>query len=153
MKCAINDTIAYIKILAQDLAGCDTNCAVLAIMFDLAIPANYDGFEYLKAAVIIQREDPTQDLVNNIYEILAKHYGTSTDMISSAIRSAVKTAWSRSSTETWCRYLPTVSLDKGGAPTNSEVIAGLARTLELLQGCSNAYMRQQHQEVVSCGRS
>lgn len=152
MKCAINDTIAYIKNLAQDLAGCDTNCAVLSMMFDLAIPANYDGFEYLKAAIIIQYENPTQDLVNNIYEILAKHYGISPCMISSAIRSAIKTARSRSSTEKWCRYLPTVPLDKASAPTNAEVIAGLARTLELLQGCSHAYLQQQHKEVVSCER-
>lgn len=149
MSCAINDTIAYIKNLAQDLAGCDINCAVLAIMFDLAIPVNYDGFEYLKAAIAIQHDDPTQDLVNNIYEILAKHYGISAYIVSSAIRSAVRAAWSRSSHEKWCRYLPTVTLNKGSAPTNAEVIAGIARTLDLWQGCSNAYLRQQHKEVTS----
>ena len=92
MKCAINDTIAYVKLLAQNLAGCDSNCAILAIMFDLAIPVNYDGFQYLKEAVSIQYTDPRLDLVNNIYEILAKRYGVSTDMIASAIRSAVKAA-------------------------------------------------------------
>ena len=48
MKCAINDTIAYVKLLAQNLAGCDSNCAILAIMFDLAIPVNYDGFVSLE---------------------------------------------------------------------------------------------------------
>ena len=152
MKCAINDTIAYIKILAQDLAGCDPSCALLAILFDLSIPAHFDGFEYLKAAIVIQYEEPSQDLVNNIYEKLAKHYGVSSYMVSSAIHSAVKTAWSRTTPATWCRYLPTAPLEKGGAPSNAEVIAGLARTLEFWQGCSNAYLRQQHQEVVSCGR-
>lgn len=150
MRCAINDTIAYIKILAQDLAGCDINCAVLAILFDLEIPVNYDGFEYLKAAIVMQHDDPTQDLVNNIYETLAKHYGISAYMVSSAIHSAVSVAWSRSSHEKWCRYLPTVPLNKRSAPTNAQVIAGIARTLELWQGCSSAYLQQQHKEVASC---
>lgn len=152
MKCAINDTIAYIKLLAQDLAGCDPNCAVLAIMFDLAIPVNYDGFEYLKAAVVIQHEEPTRDLLNDIYEILAEHYGISSDVVASAIRSAIKAAWIRTGPEKWCRYLPTVSMSKSSAPTNAEVIAGLARIIELWQGCSEAYLRQLHKEVVSSGR-
>lgn len=152
MKCAINDTITYIKLLAQDLAGCTPNCAVLAIMFDLAIPVNYDGFEYLKAAVVMQHEDPTRDLLNDIYEMLAEHYGVSPDMISSAIRSAIKSAWSRTGPEKWCKYLPTVSMAKSSAPTNAEVIAGLARILELWQGCSEAYLRQQYKEVLCSGR-
>ena len=151
MKCAINDTITYVKLLAQNLAGCDSNCAILAIMFDLAIPVNYDGFQYLKEAVSIQYTDPRLDLVNNIYEILAKRYGVSTDMIASAIRSAVKAAWSRTEPEKWNIYLPTVSMARISAPTNAEVISGLARILELWQGCSDAYLRQSYMEVVSCG--
>lgn len=148
----MNDTIAYVKILAQDLAGCEPDCALLAILFDLTVPVNYDGFEYLKASVIIQHANPTLDLVNDIYEMLAKQYGVSTDMIAAAIRSAIKVAWSRADTEKWYRYLPTVPTDKGTAPTNAEVIAGLARIIELWQGCANAYLRQQSKEVASVGR-
>ena len=151
MKCAINDTITYVKLLAQNLAGCDSNCAILAIMFDLAISVNYDGFQYLKEAVSIQYTDPRLDLVNNIYEILANRYGVSTDMIASAIRSAVKAAWSRTEPEKWNIYLPTASMARISAPTNAEVISGLARILELWQGCSESYLRQIHKEVVSCG--
>ena len=104
MKCAINDTIAYVKLLAQDLAGCDTNCAILAIMFDLAIPTNYDGFEYLKAAITIQHADPNLDLVNDIYEILSKRYRVSADVVSSAIRSAIKVARNHTEPEKWNIY-------------------------------------------------
>ena len=151
MKCAINDTIAYVKLLAQNLAGCDSNCAILAIMFDLAIPVNYDGFEYLKSAITIQYADPNLDLVNDIYEILAKRYGVSADVISSAVRSAIKSAWHHTEPTKWKIYLPTVSMSKNSAPTNAEVISGLARILELWQGCSESYLRQLHKEVVSCG--
>ena len=151
MKCAINDTIAYVKLLAQNLAGCDSNCAILAIMFDLAIPVNYDGFQYLKEAISIQYEEPRLDLVNNIYEILAKRYGVSADVISSAVRSAIKSAWHHTESTKWRIYLPTVPMSRNSAPTNAEVISGLARILELWQGCSDAYLRQSYMEVVSCG--
>lgn len=151
MKCAINDTIAYVKLLAQNLAGCDTNCAILAIMFDLAIPVNYDGFQYLKEAISIQHTEPRLDLVNDIYEILAKRYGVSADVISSAVRSAIKSAWHHTEPTKWRIYLPTVPMSKNSAPTNAEVISGLARILELWQGCSESYLRQLRKEVVSCG--
>lgn len=152
MKSAINDTVEYVKLLAQDLAGCEVNYAVLAIMLDLAIPVNYDGFEYLKAAILMQYEEPTRDLVNDIYEALADRYGISKDMVSFAIRSAIKTAWSRTNPEKWCRYLPAVPMNKMGAPTNAETITGLARIVELWYGCSKAYMRQYGREVVNCGK-
>lgn len=152
MKSAINDTVEYVKLLAQNLAGCEPNFAVLAIMLDLGIPANYDGFEYLKSAIVLQYEDPTQDLLNDIYEALSDRYGISSDMVASAIRSAIKTSWSRTEAEKWCRYLPAAPISKGVAPTNAEVITGLARIVELWQGCSEAYIRQQNREVASCGK-
>lgn len=151
MKCAINDTVEYVKLLAQNLADCEPNYAVLVIMLDLGIPVNYDGFEYLKAAVVMQYEEITRDLVNDIYVALAVRYGISADMVSSAIRSAIKTAWSRTEHKRWSRYLPAVPMEKGGAPTNAEVIAGLARIMELWQGCAKAYMSQRNRGVVSCG--
>ena len=151
MKCAINDTIAYVKLLAQNLAGCDSTCAILAIMFDLAIPVNYDGFQYLKEAISIQYTEPRLDLANDIYEILAKRHGVSADVISAAVRSAIKSAWNHTEPTKWKIYLPTVSMSKNSAPTNAEVISGLARILELWQGCSKSYLRQLHKEVVSCG--
>lgn len=151
MKCATNDTITYIKLLAQDLAGCDPDCAVLAIMFDLAIPVNHSGFEYLKTAILMQYENPTLDLVNNIYIAIAETHGNiSADMVSSSIRRAIKVAWDHSNTSVWDKYLPAVLTNKNRPPTNAEMIAGLARVIELWQGCANAYLRQLQKEVVSC---
>lgn len=152
MKCAVNNTITYIKHLAQDLAGCDPNCAVLAIMFDLAIPVNHSGFEYLKAAILMQYENPTLDLVNDIYIAVAETHGNiSADMVSSSIRRAVKVAWDHGEVGVWDRYLPAVLTNKKRPPTNAEMIAGLARVIELWQGCANAYLRQLCKEVVSSG--
>ena len=148
----MNNTITHIKHLAQDLAGCDPNCAVLAIMFDLAIPVNHSGFEYLKAAILMQYENPTLDLVNDIYIAVAEtHRNISADMVSSSIRRAVKVAWDHGYIGVWDLYLPAVLTNETRPPTNAEIIAGLARVVELWQGCSNAYLRQLYKEVVSCG--
>lgn len=54
-------------------------------------------------------------------------------------------------TSVWNRYLPAVLINKKSPPTNAEMIAGLARVIELWQGCSDAYLRQLYKEVVSCG--
>ena len=148
----ISDTITYIKILAQDLAGCDPSCAVLAILLDLAVPVHHDGFEYLKAAIVMQYKVPTRDLENDIYRTLAEQYNVSKETVSSLIRSVISAAWKRGDHPLWYQYLPTIDKGKSNAPTNAEVIAGLARALELWQGCADAYLRQQHKEVVSCGR-
>lgn len=148
----MNNTITYIKHLAQDLAGCDPNCAVLAIMFDLTIPVNHSGFEYLKAAILMQYKNPTLDLVNDIYIAIAETHGNiSADMVSSSIRRAVKVAWEHGDVGVWDRYLPAVLTNKKRPPTNAEIIAGLARVIELWQGCANAYLRQLYKEVVSSG--
>ena len=155
MKRATNETIAYIKLLAQDMAGCEPNCAVLAIMFDLRIPVNHHGFEYLKTAILLQYENPMLVVVNEIYQTIAKMYGNiSEEIVATAIRRAIRTAWDHGNKAIWDTYLPVVTTNKDRPPTNAEVIAGLARIIELWQGCSVAYLRQQHQytEVASIGR-
>jgi len=152
VKRAMNKTITYIKHLAQDLAGCDPNCAVLAIMFDLAIPVNHRGFEYLKTAILMQYADPAMDLSNDIYTIIAETHGNiNTDMVDSSIRRAIRVAWEHGSASVWDKYLPAVLTNKTRPPTNAEMIAGLARVVELWQGCANAYLRQLSKEVVSSG--
>ena len=152
MKCAINDTVAYIKLLAQDMAGCDPDYVILAILLDLSIPVNYAGFEYLKSAILMQYEDLAMDHIHQIYDALATRYRASMDTVVFAMRGAIKAAWQQENREKWYRYLPTVPAGRYGAPTNAEVIVGLARIVELWQGCAEAYLRQQSKEVVSCGR-
>lgn len=153
MKCATNDTITHVKILAQDMAGCEPNCAVVAIMLNLRIPVNHHGFEYLKTAILLQYEDPMLVAVNEIYRAIAETHGNiSEEMVATSIRRAIKVAWERGDISLWDVYLPAAAITSERPPTNSEVIAGLARFLELWEGCSNAYLRQQYREVVRSGR-
>ena len=153
MKCAIDDTIAYIKRMAQNMAGFDPDYAVLAFMLDLKIPVNLYGFEYLKLAILMRYKNPTMDLTNEIYWKIAEVHGDiGGDVISSSIRRVIRSSFSPDNITKWKLYLPASSLTMGYPPTNAETIAGLARILEFWQGCSEAYLRQASKEVVSCGR-
>ena len=152
MKSAMNNTITYIKHLAQDLAGCEVNCAVLAILFDLTIPVNHRGYKYLKSAILMQYENPILDLANDIYPAIVEIHGNiNGEIVESSIRRAVRVAWENSDTSVWDRVLPAVPTNKMRPPTNAEIIAGLARVIELWQGCADAYLRQLYKEAVSCG--
>lgn len=153
MKCATSDTITYIKRMAQNMAGFDPNYAVLAFMLDLKIPVNPHGFEYLKTAILLRYENPTMDLAKDIYLAIASTHGNiSGEMIAASIRRVIKSAFDRGNITRWQIYLPAAIITEDRPPTNAEVIAGLARIVEFWQGCSDAYLRQQHKEVVSCGR-
>ena len=150
MNCAANDTITYLKPLAQNMAGFAPNYVVLSFLMDLKIPVSPYGFEYLRAAVLLRYENPMMDLANGIYLAIGATCGNvSSDVISAAIHRSIKTGFERSDPALWQLYLPSSVITGEHPPTNSEVIAGLARTLELWQGCAEAYLHQQYREVVS----
>ena len=153
MNCAMNDSISYIKLAAQIMAGVDPDTAALAFLIDLQLPMDMHGFEYLKAAVLLQSRHPTMDLQNDIYPAVGRTYGNLPgDVIAAAVRRIVRSAWKQGNYEKWLLYLPAAKMSENRPPTNGDVIAGLARSLELWEGCANAYLRQQHKEVVSYGR-
>ena len=153
MKCAITDTVQHIKLLAQNMMDWEPYYVILAILLDLGIPANHVGFRYLQTAVLIQYEHPDTDTATEIYRRIIAHYGyLSEKLIANAIRSSIRTAWFRGDLEKWCKYLPAACADPRKPPANAEVIAGLARILELWHGCTEAYLRQQNREVTGCGR-
>ena len=75
MKSAITDTVAYVKLLAQNMAGLDLDCVILSILMDMAIPINYSGFIYLWEAVRMHYENPLLDLANETYLVIGTKYG------------------------------------------------------------------------------
>lgn len=154
MSSAIDITVEYVKLLAQRLNGCEPNCVALVMLLELSVPVNYDGFEFLKSAILLQYEDPMRDLANDIYPEIARvcGKGVSSEMVEVSIRAAIRVAWKRSSKEVWQKYFPTISPREVRPPTNAVVIANLGRIIELWQGCASAYIRQMDREEVSCGR-
>lgn len=150
MESAANDTIAYIKQLGRDLAGHSPECAVLSFLMDLSFPLDLKGCEYVIAAVLLQREDPVRDLANSIYITIALRYCVTPKIVEAAIRRVIRISWTRAAHRLWFRYLPTIDPVRSAPPTNAEVIAGLARVLQLWQSCAEAYLRQRPKEVTGC---
>ena len=153
MKCAIDDTVEYVKLLAQRLGGCKPKAMVLVMLLDLGIPVNYSGFEYLKTAILLQFEDPTADLANDIYPVISAKTGKdiSNEMIDTSIRNAIRSAWLRTNIAVWQKYIPIISDMQKKPPTNTEMIASLAKIVELWYTCAEAYNNQLYREEVHNG--
>lgn len=154
MDRAVRKTVAYIKILAQDMAGFDPDTVILTILFDLKLPVDHHGFGYLRTAVLLQYRNPRLLTANEIYQIIAQQWGdVSAEAVATNIRRAIHITWDQEGMGHWKIYLPWAKVTREHIPTNAEVIAGLARILELWQGCADAYLRQHCKEVVCCERN
>lgn len=144
MRSAIDDTIEYVKHLAQQLDCCDPPFVVLVVLMKLRIPTNYDGFEYLKVAILLRYENPMRTMVNDIYPELRAMYGKhiSNDQIEAAMRGAISIGWMRADIHIWKLLFPTILDTRKKKPSNTEFIDELARIVELLCDCAEAYARQ-----------
>lgn len=153
MRYAVDDTIEYVKHLAQQLTGCTASCVVLIVLMRLGIPTNYDGFEYLRVAILMRYENPMGTMVNDIYPALRSRYGKyiTNEQIETAIRSALVIGWRRTGPAVWRVFLPTLLAESDKRPSNTEVIYELARIVELWCDCADAYERQRGKEAASCG--
>ena len=154
MKCAVDATIEYVKHLAQQLTGFDTSGVVLVILLRLRIPTNYDGFEYLKTAILLRNENPTWTMANDIYPELRRRYGKyiTDEQIETAIRTAISMGWGRSNIQVWKIFFPTIlAEDEEKRPSSTEFIYELARIVELWCDCAAAYARQLSREEVGHG--
>lgn len=107
---------------------------VVALLIELYVPQDYDGFEHLRRAVLLYRKDPTQGLSQGLYRAVAEQYdrGVTAPQIEQAIRRAIRAAWKYSSEKEWKLYFPNQSLK----PSNGCFIAQLARLVDLWEGCS-----------------
>lgn len=154
MKCAVDETIAYVKHLAQQLMDCNASGVVLVILMRLRIPTNYDGFEYLKTAILLRYENPMRTMVNDIYPELRKRYGKhiTNEQLETAIRSAIIIGWKRAGSSIWKVFFPTIlAEEERRRPSNTEFIYELARIVELWCDCAEAYARQRTREEVGYG--
>ena len=153
MRSAVDDTIEYIDHLAQQLECYDPSFLILLVLMKLAIPTNYDGFEYLRVAILFRYENPMSTMVNDIYPEIRAMYGRhiTNEQIDTAIRGAIQAAWRRTDIHIWKLFFPTILSARIKRPTNTEFIDELARIVELLCNCTEAYARQRCREEADYG--
>jgi len=106
---------------------------VTKVMHEIGIPAHVKGFQYIREAILMVVEDVSLlgSVTKELYPRVAKKYDTGGSQVERGIRNAIKLAWERGQKATWKQifgYSVNIELQK---PTNSKLIAGLAREVRM----------------------
>lgn len=136
MVSTIERTLCHIQLLARHLKRCNLRGAIVVVLMELGVPTKCVGFEFLKKAIELQRQDPTRALAKDIYLEICLHYRQSSEeLVEQAIREAVKMAWRHGSRQAWDWYFSYDSCAAVNKPANSEFISRIAYILEIWQEC------------------
>lgn len=137
MTSTIEETLRHALFLARYLHNCDLQYAIVAVLIELGIPTKVIGFDYLKNAILLFSDDPTQTITKEIYPTLGKCYEPEAGAIQveMTIRRTIAAAWKNREERVWRYYFHPDREGNLHKPTNSEFISMIARFLELWQGC------------------
>lgn len=131
----IERTLKHAQFLARHIHS-GLSSVVVAILIELDIPTNRDGFEYLKKAIISTHENPTRSLLKEVYADIAEEFGIDDiKTIDQAIVSAIELGWKARDEEVWACIFPSARFGRNKKPSNSEFITMIARFTELWEGC------------------
>ena len=120
---------AYFGYGAGSYAGLDE--LVAYTLFELCITKNYYGYEYLMQAILIaSRSDVlSRSISKDIYPDIARKFGVKPSSVERNIRTAIHSAWSKSSKQVKSQYFGTFAADEQWVPTNSQFIYIIADRL------------------------
>lgn len=139
MISTIETTLIHIRLLARHLDRCNLRGAIIAVLMEIGIPTKSIGYEFLIAAITLQRQNPIRALSKDLYREIAWKYNlNSEEVVEQAIRDTLKTAWRCGSKEAWDWYFAYDGKSVSKRPTNSEFISRIAYILELWQDCRMA---------------
>ena len=133
-----NDSILNrAKVLAQLYDSDDLHAVTLLILYDLGMPLNCSGFDYLKNIIPIAAERPSQIILTEIFAEAEDCYDLKCgyNAMDSAVRDVIKKAWADRLYNDWNCYIPNHILRRSKPPSNVEFIAAMAYFLERWQGC------------------
>ena len=106
-----------------------TEKIVVEHLFSIGVPANIQGFRYLKKAILMTIHDQ-KNMSKNLYQRIAQTYNSTPLRVEKSIRDAISIAWRQVSPEVMKQMFGnTASVEK--KPTNSEFIALIAERTRL----------------------
>ncbi len=125
------------EFFADNMKEYNIHSAILLILYDLRIPLNYEGFAYLKQAILVACQNPGQIVLSEVLERvrIQSFPAVSIHNMDTAIREAIRKAWKLRLDDRWGRYCPDYFLERKKPPSNLEFIAAIVYFLELWQNC------------------
>lgn len=106
---------------------------VTDILHRLGMPANINGYRYLRDAVLMACDETgiLDCVTKSIYPQLADIYDTTALKVERSIRHAIEVAWERGDINAYYEYFGyTISVSRG-KPTNSEFISLITDSIRL----------------------
>ena len=67
MTSTIEGTLKHALFMARHLNNCDIQCVVIAVLLELGVPTKGAGFDFLKKAILLTLDDPTQMVTKETY--------------------------------------------------------------------------------------
>jgi two-component system response regulator (stage 0 sporulation protein A) len=102
--------------------------AISNIFITIGIPANIQGYRYLREAIMITAKKPEiiSKITRVLYPSIAKKYNTSPSKVERAIRHAIEVGWGRGRSDEINKVFGIRVYGFHDKPTNSEFIALIA---------------------------
>lgn len=132
-----DQALAYVLHLARHLPKGNVSAATLTLLIELGFATHFDGFYYLRYAILMKTKYPDMRVVE-IYSEIADHYasGTGYASVERTIRSAIEAAYKQRSAEVWSYFFWDIHMGKkSGCPTAGTFICQMACVIELWCSC------------------
>ena len=132
----IDKTLNHVLFLTRRFNGNDLESAILAVLLELGLSAQSDGFHYLRTGIMLKYSNPNQRIIKMLYPAIGKCYEPEigANQIEQAIRSAIGAAWEIRDEDTWECFFPSRGRE-AKKPSNGEFICKIACILELWHSC------------------
>ena len=120
------------KMKEELLKDAENSKKIHNLLIEIGIPTSMKGYGYLKKAIMFCLEDPRmqKNLVDGLYSIIAKEYGSSWQNVERNMRTAVKEAFKKGNKEKLEEIFQNTCYSNKGRPTNSKFLAGIVEYIK-----------------------
>lgn len=137
--CDIRATVARLSDLSQRIhpplvSQPDPGTFASNVLLSLGVPTKLRGYGYLREAILLMAEDPTQSITKVLYPAVAARYKKENVRIESkhierSIRSAIERAWDKRDERIWRLYFAPDGDGTLRRPTNGAFVSRIADSL------------------------
>lgn len=145
MTYSTDEMLEHIYFVAKHLRNCDPKSVVIVLLLELNVCPKYEGFDYLKRAVLYLYRNPGASMTKSVYPAVAEQCGGNVNQgsIEAGIRSVIDKAWKNRDSRIWSRYFPIGKNGEVVKMTNGEFIGRLAQVVEIWDECCHIHDREE----------